>query len=567
MVIYRLLIVDDEEIIVNGLYEIFNCMNDFEIDVYKAFSGEEAIEWLGRTRFDIVLTDIKMPGVDGLQLLDEIVQNWPQCRVIFLTGHNDFEYIYKAIQYKNVSYLLKTEDPEKVVTEVEKTIKDIEKGIKIENLIQQAKEQMDIVQDLFLKDYFMHLLHNDKSLEVSKEQFEQLSVPLQSENPVLLLIGRVENLPDNMNYWDKIQYLNSIGFVINKNLNTHISSINILDDSYRFVLIMQPKELFMSKTHSDENTLYRKAISFLKGTLEVVQSICRESLNATISFAISGTPLEWGNVAQRYYCLCQLLSYRLGDGTELLIVDDENSQNMLNTDTACTSIKADEDSMYMLLHQKKLDVFETYLESGQREKYFNALSELSAPLKTIKDKNSSIAVIAYYKIALSLLSYINRNNLPEKLPFFIGKNKLMQIDAYSSWEEALSYIYQVSDEIFKHQNDQEQTRADNTINFIHKFIEEHLDENLSLVRIAEQVYLNPSYLSRLYKQETGGNISHSIDSLRIEKAKELMKNKNLKIYEVAKAVGYDTPASFTRFFKRIAGVSPNEYVESVKNQI
>jgi two-component system, response regulator YesN len=106
---YRLLIADDEEIIVNGLYDIFSNLENLELDVYKAYSGEEAIQWLGRTRIDIALTDINMPEIDGLQLLDEIKKRWSWCRVIFLTGHSEFNYAYKAIQYSNVRYLLKTE--------------------------------------------------------------------------------------------------------------------------------------------------------------------------------------------------------------------------------------------------------------------------------------------------------------------------------------------------------------------------------------------------------------------------------------------------------------------------
>lgn len=121
---FRLLIVDDEELIVNGLYDIFSNLVDLDLDIYKAYSGEEAIDWLNRTRIDIVLSDIRMPEIDGMQLLGEIKQNWPQYKVIFLTGYNEFEYIYEAIQYSNSSYILKNEDPEKVISAVKKSIRN-----------------------------------------------------------------------------------------------------------------------------------------------------------------------------------------------------------------------------------------------------------------------------------------------------------------------------------------------------------------------------------------------------------------------------------------------------------
>jgi two-component system response regulator YesN len=80
-----------------------------------------------------------------------------------------------------------------------------------------------------------------------------------------------------------------------------------------------------------------------------------------------------------------------------------------------------------------------------------------------------------------------------------------------------------------------------------------------LTSLSEKTYLNPSYLSRLYHQTTGHKLSSFIESSRIRKAKELLENPNEKIYEIAKKVGYDTAASFTRFFKKAEGISPQEY--------
>ena len=508
-----------------------------------------------------MLTDIKMPDIDGLQLLDEIIKNWPQCRVIFLTGHNEFEYVYEAIQHKHVSYILKTEDPERVVIEVENTIKDIEKGIKIENLIHKAKEQMNMVKDLFQKDYFIHLLHNDTSLEISKPQFEQLSIPLYPDKPVILLLGRTDDISLDLSYGDKIEHLNSIKYILNKNLNTHVRSVNIMDDNYRFILFIQPKELILDGSYEECMSSYQRLFSFLKGTLEGVQTICRKALNASISFVLADSPCKWDEVPHKYYVMSQMFANIRSVGKEMILIDRGTKNGTEFEDAEDT---ADENMLDIILHLKKLDVLELYMESGQKKKYFDELKELMAPLKNLNGKSNSAAMLAYYKITLSLLSYIHRTNLTDKLSVYLEKNKLMQIDYSKSWEEAMADIYDIAEEIFKHQCEEEKTREDNTIAFVHRFIESHLNEDLSLVRLAEQVYLNPSYLSRFYKLSTGMNLSHYIDSVRIEKAKQLLKSENYKIYEVAKDVGYDTPASFTRFFKKIVGISPQEYLDTVK---
>jgi two-component system response regulator YesN len=257
-----------------------------------------------------------------------------------------------------------------------------------------------------------------------------------------------------------------------------------------------------------------------------------------------------------------MLSNRISIGKEMLLID--HGVRLEADDEAAAIGRADEKMIHMLLHQKKMDALELYLEAGEKKKYFKELSELVDPLKNIDGKSNATAVLAYYKITLSLLSYIHRSNLFDKLSVYIEKNKLMQIDSNKSWAEAVDDIFNISDEIFNHQYEEEKSREDNTITYIHRFVESHLNEDLSLIRLAEQVYLNPSYLSRFYKLSTGINLSHYIDSVRIEKAKQLLKSENLKIYKVAKAVGYETPASFTRFFKKIVGISPQEYLDSAK---
>jgi two-component system, response regulator YesN len=563
--LHRLLIVDDEEIIVNGLYEIFSSLRHLDLDIYKAYSGEEAIEWLSRTRIDIVLSDIRMPEIDGLQLLEEIHKSWPLCRVIFLTGYNEFEYVYKAIQHNGVSYILKSEDHDKVINAVENAIKEIQKGFKIEDLVHKANEQINMARDLFQKDYLTHLLYSDSSLNINKAQFEQLGIPMRPDQPVIMLMGHVDSIPNNLSYWDKIQYLYSIRLIIGRHLNTHTRNVNLLDKDYRFVFFIQPKDLFAAnKVHNNIIDFYDKTAAYLKGMLEVIQSSCRESLNASISFALSGEPCNWEDVSKKYYNLNQLLNYRIGSGLEMLLVDNEIKNNILSTGSDFNEIELHEDKepLEILLRQIDMGNIEFHLESGQKEKFFEMLSQVLEPLKTIKSKNSNTATEAYYKISLSIWSYINRWRLVENIALYTDLNKLMRADKHDSWAEAVKYIYDLSKIIFKTQSKEQKKRADNAIEYIQKFIEEHLSEDLSLVRLAEQVYLNPSYLSRIYKQAMGTNISDFIDNARIKKAKELLGRENVKIYEVAKSVGYETAASFTRFFRKMTGLSPQEYYES-----
>ncbi len=556
---YRLLIVDDEAIIVNGLFEIFSSMNNFDLDIYKAYSGEGAIHWLKRTRIDIVITDIMMPGISGMQLLDEIHRNWPQCRVIFLTGYDEFEYVYKAIQHNRVSYILKNEDIDKVVCAVENAIEDIRTEIKAEDLLNRAKEQVNIALELFQKDYFIHLINEDKSVSISKSVFEQLDIQMFHDKPVLLLLGQVNNLSSEFLYWDKIQYLYSVRIIINNYLSTKIMSACVLDENYRLILFAQPREdsFIDEQVRKDVTVLYERVVPFLKGTLEAIQTACLESLGASISFALSGQPCGWEEVSKKYISLTQLLNYRIGTGIEMLLIDSEINDGIANV----SDEKEEESNLEVLeaVRQWKLDTIEMYLESGQMDKYFEVLSKLLEPIELVNNKSCNAAIEAYCKVALSILSYINRYRLNEKISSLIDISRLMKLDNRKTWKEEIAYIYQLSKVIFTIQSAEQEKRADNTITYIQKYVEEHLSEELSLVRLAEKVFLNPSYLSRLYKQIMGTNLSEYIDNARIKKAKENLEKGNMKINEVAKLVGYESAASFSRFFRKITGYSPQEY--------
>src|SRR5690625_8000837 len=101
---YRILIVDDEQLITDALYDVIRQLMPDELDVYKAYSGKEALEWMERTRIEMILTDISMPGVSGLELVDQSQELRPRCEVILLTGYDHLHYDYPAIHMQEGRY-------------------------------------------------------------------------------------------------------------------------------------------------------------------------------------------------------------------------------------------------------------------------------------------------------------------------------------------------------------------------------------------------------------------------------------------------------------------------------
>ena len=174
-----------------------------------------------------------------------------------------------------------------------------------------------------------------------------------------------------------------------------------------------------------------------------------------------------------------------------------------------------------------------------------------------------VALEQYSSIALVFLSYINRWNIIERVAFKIGLHKLMKANEHDSWSDAVDYLYELGSILLEIQDQEKEKRTQDVIGFIQKHINDNIriQDELTLIRLADLVHFNPSYLSRLFKQEVGMNISDYISDIRVKKAKQMLENPNMKVNAVAEALGYGTATNFTRFFKKMTNMTPQEYRE------
>ncbi|MCR2806855.1 response regulator transcription factor [Paenibacillus soyae] len=537
---YRLLIVDDEEIITDGLYEVLQRLLSESLDVCKAYSAKEALHWLSRTRVDIVLTDIRMPGMNGLELSKQIQIYWPRCKIVFLTGFSEFDYAYQAIQLPNARYLLKTEGYDKVTQTVLEVIREIDQELRLERLVEKSLEQTDALELVAQGDYFRHLLQGSSSMHERREElardFEDLHIPLSPDAPVLLALGRVSNNGE-AGFAGRSKWLSEVRRLWNSFMSEQTRSIGIIDKHGDMLWLIQPSP------HAGE-TFSQHFIRYMEGTLELVQEACLASLQSAISFTVNGALCEWKEVTNRYERLRRLQQLRIGDDLSMLLIDRaEQAEGDAWKEGASIDHKS--------------SILEAHLDGGKAKEFLEELDILANKLlQSCGCGNVEKTIEGYYAVSLLLLSYMNRMGMRDKLAEF---GKLMRLDDHDSMKEAFMYLRGAAESIFDYKNKDDRDRAAKITARICQFIEEHLDEDLSLVRLAEIHYFNPCYLSRFFKQESGMNVSEYIDKCRLRKAKDLLLNHELKVRDVAASVGYEAAHSFTRFFKKMTGLTPQEY--------
>jgi two-component system response regulator YesN len=141
---------------------------------------------------------------------------------------------------------------------------------------------------------------------------------------------------------------------------------------------------------------------------------------------------------------------------------------------------------------------------------------------------------------------------------------LMNFHAHVSYPDAVLFLEQTACLLIDQKLVDQRERTTSVVDQINDFIRIHLDQDLSLTVLGELVYLNPSYLSRVYKQTTGISLSDYIFDSRLLKAKELLQHSHIKVNEIGRQIGFESAGYFSRFFKKFTNLSPQEYRESVK---
>jgi two-component system response regulator YesN len=427
--VYRLLVVDDEDIITDSLAYMLETTPRIELDVYKAYSAVEALEYCRKSAFDIVVTDIQMPGMSGIELLKEIHKAWPRCQVIFLTGYDEFEYAYQAVQYHAVRYIFKTEGDEVLLDAIAECVTVIDQELYATELLSRAEDQMRRYLPIMRQSILRSLLTEEAPRTADTDaDFKRLDIPLDLNRPVMLLAA-----------WLGVPVTGdtagAVDFVLRGKIGHAAASEIGWMGGDSIVWIIQP-------VHDVDFTHAQSAV---KGMAESLQRYCSAVLRCKISFVFDSVAMDWAK-----------------------------------------------------------------LPSG--------FTRLKFIVANWTDRHSDIAIadIAYF------LDTSSDGNKPDCQTHYQKSGDILT-------DRLLSYI------------------------------RENLDKDLSLYTLSERVFLNPSYLSRRFKEVTGKNIADTIADLRVDKARRLLRETTCRINKIAALVGYEYPAHFTKMFKRRTGMTPQEY--------
>lgn len=538
----NLLIVDDEYEILMWLEEMFRYEFEPAIDVYTAASAYDALALLNQMKFDVVLTDIRMPGMDGIELFQKIKSNWPRCKTIFLTGYPNFEDMYQIINHKDVRYMLKSEDDEIIMQTVRMVLTELQEEMEQEVQREKRRQDMEKVGKWIRKEFIGRLIKGELAL-LDKDEFSrqaaEADLPLTMDKGFLLFLVRIDG--EALHHGqptDQYVLLERVNQIIRSNLPPSISH-------YLCVVDRQWGLGFVQHTADDPDMA--KLFAIVHGALEYAQSFFERMSERSFSVAIESTPLNFQETSLMFFRMKQILSGGLGRERAVIA----HAETVHAVKTAKASGKA----------MVKIPMLKSQLELHRRQEYFELLDEIGAELLACPSTQDSYGMGLYYSVSVLLLQFINENQLNEPLASRMGLHKLTRMDDHLSWAAALEYLYDVSAVVFELLECQESDLSDSALKRICDYIAAHLDGDLSLTKLADVGGFNSSYLSRLFKQKYDVTITEYINKKRMKQAAKLLKTTNDKIQDIAERCGYLSSHSFSRAFRSCYSTSPAEYRE------
>lgn len=509
----KVLIVDDERIIREGIAGVIPWEKYGYTLVGTAANGDEAYNLINKESLDIVISDIKMPGMNGLQLIARIKEEQPAVEFVVLSGYGEFEFARTAMQYGVKYYLLKPCNEQEILEVLEQLRTEIELKKRKEAHLERVKQDLDRIKPQLKAQFLKEFVTNQFTFAQEWEYYQTLLGLKFETGQVRLLLCQVEGKFE-------FEYLFAC-----KQTTEEILGENLV---------------FLSTTIGEELLLLIKDMELedLLLLVEAVKQTFYEYYGRDMTLVISERG-ELKTTPLLYRQAREFLKHRfyLGEGSIITKKDIDFGQNK-------------ESNLIFDFEQ-----FGFLVKSGNTEQVKVGIGEFFRQLgKTTHEINGA-------KIhCLDLFSTVIRYSAEEKMKDHL--KQIVSLEEFTTLEQIHQFIKEIALEITTANYAENVQRYNGQIQKVVTLVQENLaNEDLSLKWLAqEMLYMNVDYLGKLFKKEMNERFSDYIIRLRMEKAKGMMENSDSKVFEIAKAVGFgDNAQYFSQVFKKQTGYTPSDY--------
>ena len=538
----KILIADDEHHVVHHLSTLLAQIDFCVTDILTTCSGPEALQIIASTHIDMAFLDINMPRVNGLQIASRLHAQWPECRILFLTAYEVFDYIYEASQYPGAVYLLKAETDETILHAAASCCRSILMERDEKSFLSAARKKEKLLLLLQEQQFLKELLYENSSSNLNafaQDAGLDLSLNLDDDCYLMLMYVKRARLSarDYAFYLEKMEQL--IGGLF----------------TFSFVEMEKGMLLWIFQEKDMTSDIAPSYFSCLKDMMDSFLEICSHLRQQTVSLYLSSEKAAWSQLSRTYQklyesCFCDdaLMSFH----TSCARVTDPHDCLTAGKENACSARKHPALS-------EPLNLMKQALYQGDRDQFLSSLHLCRQHCTAVKSMHNTDCIRIYFSIVIIFLDYIGHYNLEAQLSLKTALYPLYYLGDFTGWEQAFRYLSGLADLLFEISRKTNHDKTRQLVNSIQNYIQNHLSENLTLTAIADYVNYNESHISRLFKRVSGMNLSEYITGCRIELAKKLLTQTNDTIQAISHKTGFSTSQYFSSTFRKTTGMAPNEY--------
>ncbi|QHT61066.1 response regulator [Paenibacillus lycopersici] len=539
---YSMLIVDDERWVRQGLKKTID-WEAYGIEVWgEAVNGLEAFTWLSKSQPDIVITDIKMPGMDGLTLLEHINKQKMHTKVIIISGYSDFSYAQKAVRCGAYGYVLKPIQERDLLEIVQQCVEELDNDHKRASIIEEMKGQIRESMPLARQRYLEQLLrgYSIPLIQDAATICRTLQLPLNPYDMQVAVVRIHDWGSKGDTRHSRSSLLYAIGNIAEELLKStgYRSVLCILSDEDGDAALVLSPELEASL---DKRTIVPSVL------LNVLEESSR-LLQVTASVGLSRN-IGWDKLSSAYTEAVYACSYSFFKGKGKLYESEHLPPHRadIGVPSVCPSAEWENRVTHAIKIGDNQLIVQTALELQQ---HIEGIMQKYDPLHIIKGLRILLANL-YFKLkgCIHKVDPVERSTLRELLPHSFQLEDLNN----QLVEELLKWSSRI----------RETASRSRVVELGLEYIGNRFTQQITLQDVSNHLYVNASSFSRLFHEEVGETFIRYVTGLRISKAKQLLKGTTKKIYEISDEVGYNDFRHFVKTFKEIAGLTPSQYRDSV----
>lgn len=536
----EVLLVDDESYVTESFKKTIPWSALGVRSVYTAASATEALNILEEQPIDILVTDIRMPETDGLELVRVTGERWPHVRRLLLTGHSDFEYAKKAIQLQVSGYILKPVDDDEfmrgILGEIESLKDEWEEAERYQRLLYDMKSDRQRLKENLMSDLLLGRQQSERAVE---DKLRKYAIPIGAGSPSFLMLVQLGSHFADYDPQSVALMEYAVGNIAEE----------VLGSAYRVWHGTAPHDclaLIVAMNPEAPGGGVRPLREEMGRLAREVGKQVRAYLKGDISIVISPWFAFPGGVSEVYRgALGTLFQHSDSKEQKVLFQEDEPAPRK-----SFRSLEAlyKPPTLIHLLESKQWEAAEA--------KIAEAFDDLEAEKGTVSREH---LYEVYLWVTNAFLYLAHRHGLLieqiDAAGFHLGVDQSMVHSPERLRRWTADWFGKLKAEL----SDNDLYARGRLIKQVQELVTRDIGLDLSVKTIAEKVYLHPVYLSKIYKSETGESLGDYLIRIRMERALYLLKHTNKKIYEITAELGYQNPQYFSKMFKKHYGMTPNEY--------